>query len=88
MSELLTDAEVSVLNAARMVLAGIEKRALDFSGTSDQKPHEHLARGRLAEACDRAGGGIFNALNVAQSFCHVDLTHEQLHMRPDPLVTT
>jgi hypothetical protein len=84
MSELLTDAEVSVLNAARLVLAGIGKRA---ESPSDGGSVSDMSRGRIAEVADRAGAGIFHLLNTASAYGSCNLTYEQLHMRTDSSAT-
>lgn len=83
MIELLTDSEVAVLNAARVVLAGLERRANDytFKPEQDDRTWELIRRGRLAETAGAAGDALFHVLNTASSSDLATLTHEQLHMQ-------
>lgn len=70
----LHDSEVATLNAARDALQRIHERV---GGPS-------LGEGRLLEALDHADNAIFRVLNVAASYCGVELTYAEIHNRPEP----
>jgi hypothetical protein len=78
----LTDADVAVLNAARLVLDTVQVRAMAYE--PDLAQHVYMSRGRLAEAAHVAERDLFGLLNLANASGLVPLTYPQLHNRPDP----
>ena len=83
---MLNDSDLIVLNAAQAILKRLESAAMlnayDATATDRPRPVDY---GRLAEAADRASAAIFNAKNVASSYCNVHLAYEQLHGKPEPV---
>lgn len=67
---LMTDHEISTLNAARFALEAIATRA--------QRSEARNAL-RLAGVSAIVADNIFDVLNVASSYCDVALTKVQLH---------
>lgn len=66
---ILTNYEIMTLNAARLLLGDIERRAMAASWDASPRVEDPGPRpadlGRLAEAASRAEDAVFDALNVA-----------------------
>lgn len=70
---LISRQEVAILNAARTVLGDVERRTRD----SDQG--DESDRGRLAGIAHTAEHLTFTVLNVAQSYCGVEMSKAEIH---------
>lgn len=77
---MFTKSQVGTLNDARDVLRALERAATE-GPYGEAKAHDAFNFGKLAETLDAAEGAIFNVLNIAQSYCKIDLTDEQIHNR-------
>lgn len=75
MDDLLTEQDVATLNDARALLRRVARRADYYS----RRLYEPGATGRLSGYCESAEHAVFMVLNIANAYCKVNLTHEQLH---------
>lgn len=70
----MTTEQIATLNAARTVLAELERWTHDTNTHND---------GIVHEAATAAGNAIFRVLNVAHNYTGVPMTAEQLHNTPE-----
>lgn len=74
----ITTAEAEVLNTARRLLQDIDKRASAQAwsfkhGEEGESQYDQHDLGRLSEAASIAENAIFNTLNIASSYLHLDV---------------
>ena len=77
----LTDAQVAVINLARLTLKEVAENA---RGDDDQPSHRNVWIGELRHAAVNAENALFDVLNQANASNLASLTYEQLHMHPAP----
>lgn len=90
---MLTRENIETLNAARTILAQLQKDATDRFIHERDGEHDLYADpqwyekvdghdlGRLTEAADIAETAIFNVMSTARHFCKVEMTEAELHNR-------
>ena len=78
---LLTADEVAVINAARAVCRAYSDRlgAIRWNDIERARPLDQFNVGRVNLAAEHADDLLFDLLNCADSYLHLDLTREQLH---------
>jgi len=83
---MLTTEDIETLNAARKILDTL-CQACSQAGWEAPSDSTSVPRsfdyGKLHEATDTAAEAIFNVLNTARSYCNVEITNEQMHMREE-----
>jgi len=78
----LTNRDIYTLNAARLVLRQLEKDATERRRDDGVgKYPDGYDYGRLAQIADSANTALFDTLNIASSYCGVEISGEQLHLR-------
>ncbi len=80
---LITQDDIAALNAARTVLERIDQECKHEHQRSAADHHEAFVLGKVGEAADAAGDAIFNVLNVARSWAHVEIPRELMLNDPD-----
>lgn len=78
---MITPDGIEMLNAAKRILEREDKTAMSEAWGKEGPDGARL--GRVAEAAGTAADAIFNFLNVASNYGGVEMTHEQLHGRPE-----
>jgi hypothetical protein len=83
---MLSKGEIQVLNAARSILKATREEAgrgrWDAREAGVGEP-DSFDWGYLSAAADHAEESIFGVLNIARSYCHFDISDEDMHMRQE-----
>jgi len=82
---MLTTEDIETLNAARKVLLQFQRlaefnRRPKVDGWLEPDGFDY---GKFHEAADGANTAIFNVLNIARSYCKVEITDDQIYMREE-----
>jgi hypothetical protein len=68
--------DIAAINLTRRTLK--ELKSIVRSGPEDESARDAFSRGKLHETIETAEDGLFDILNVAKSYCLIDISPEQL----------